>query len=45
MDEPRIDDIPQVSDDANALHTAPYTTEKVKKVGFQHNKAPGPHDF
>jgi hypothetical protein len=47
MDENRIDDIPQVSAEENALLTAPYSEEEVKKAIFQmeHNKAPGPDGF
>jgi hypothetical protein len=43
----RIDDIPQVSEEENALLTTPYIEEEVKKVAFQmeHNKAPGPDGF
>jgi hypothetical protein len=47
MDRFRIDDIPQVSEEENALLTAPYIEEEVKKVAFkmEHNKAPGPDGF
>jgi hypothetical protein len=47
MDESRIDDIPQVSQEENTFLTAPYSEEEVKKAVFQmkHNKAPGPHGF
>jgi hypothetical protein len=43
MDESRIDDIPQVSDEENTHTLLPYTGEEVKKFIFQikYNKAPG----
>jgi mannosylglycoprotein endo-beta-mannosidase len=47
MDEPRTDDIPQVSLEENAFLSTEYSEEEVKKVLFQmeHNKALGPDDF
>jgi hypothetical protein len=47
MDESRIDDIPQVSPQENAILTFPYSEEEIRKVVFQmeHNKAPGPDGF
>jgi mannosylglycoprotein endo-beta-mannosidase len=47
LDESRIDDIPQVSPEENAILTNPYTEEEVRKAVFQmeHNKAPGPDGF
>ena len=47
LDESRIADIPQVSDEENNLLTAPYSEEEVRKAVFQmeHNKAPGPDGF
>jgi hypothetical protein len=47
MDESRTDDIPQVSLQENALLTAEYSEEEVRKVVFQmeQNKAPGPDGF
>ena len=47
LDESRIDDIPQVSPQENAVLTAPYTEEEIRKAIFQmeHNKAPGPDGF
>jgi hypothetical protein len=47
MNETRIDDIPQVSIDENALLTAEYFEEEVRNIIFKikHNKAPGPEGF
>jgi hypothetical protein len=47
LDETQIDDIPQVSQEENAILTAPYHEEEVNKAIFQmeHNKAPGPDGF
>jgi mannosylglycoprotein endo-beta-mannosidase len=47
MDESRIDDIPQVSQEENVFLTAPYSEKEEKKVVFlmEHNKAPGPDCF
>jgi hypothetical protein len=47
LDESRIDDIPQVSPQENAILTASYLEEEVKKVVFQmeHNKAAGTDGF
>jgi hypothetical protein len=47
MHESRIDDIPQVSLEENAILTAPYSEEEIRKTVFQmeHNKAPGPDGF
>jgi mannosylglycoprotein endo-beta-mannosidase len=41
LDESQIDDIPQVSQEENAILTAPYLEEEVNKAVFQmeHNKA------
>jgi hypothetical protein len=45
--ESRVDDIPQVSQEQNAIMTAPYTEEEVRKAIFltEHNKALGPDGF
>jgi hypothetical protein len=47
MDESRIDDIPQVSPEENAILTSPYSEVEIRKAVFQmeHNKAPGPDGF
>jgi hypothetical protein len=47
LDETRVDDIPQVSPQENALLSAPYSEEEIRKAVFQmeHNKAPGPDGF
>jgi hypothetical protein len=47
LDESRVDDIPQVSPQENAVLSAPYTEEEIRKAVFQveHNKAPGPDGF
>jgi mannosylglycoprotein endo-beta-mannosidase len=47
MDESRIDDMPQVSPEENAILTSPYSEEEIRKVVFQmeHNKALGPDCF
>jgi hypothetical protein len=47
LDESQIADIPQVSQEENAVLTAPYLEEEVNKAVFQmeHNKAPGPDGF
>ena len=47
LDENRIDDISQVSNEENAFLTAPFTEDEVRKAVFQmeHNKAPGPDGF
>jgi hypothetical protein len=47
MDESRIDDIPQVSQEENTILTSPYTEEEVRKAVFQmeHNKVPDPDGF
>jgi hypothetical protein len=47
MDKSRIDDIPRVSPEENALLTSPYSEEEIRKAVFQmeHNKAPGPDGF
>jgi mannosylglycoprotein endo-beta-mannosidase len=47
MDETQIDDIPQVSLEENALLTAVYSEDEVRKAIFEmeHNKAPGPDGF
>jgi hypothetical protein len=34
MEETRLDDVPQVSDEENAILTTPYSDEEVKKCGF-----------
>jgi hypothetical protein len=47
MSETRIDDIPQVSIEENALLTAEYSEEEVRNIVFKikHNKALGPEGF
>jgi hypothetical protein len=47
MDETRTEDIPQVTFEENALLTAEYSEEEVRKAVFQmeHNKAPGSDGF
>jgi hypothetical protein len=47
LDEFKIADIPQVSQEENFVLTAPYSEEEVNKAIFQmeHNKAPGPDGF
>jgi hypothetical protein len=47
MDESRIDDIPQVSPEENAILSTPYSEEDIRKAGFQmeHNKASSPDGF
>jgi hypothetical protein len=35
MDESRIDDIPQVSPEENAILTSPYSEEEIWKAVFQ----------
>jgi hypothetical protein len=47
MDDSRIDDIPQVSPQENAILTYPYSEDEIRKVVFQmeHNKAPVPDGF
>ena len=47
LDETRIDDIPQVSEEENAFLTSPFSEEEVRKAVFlmEHNKAPGPDGF
>jgi hypothetical protein len=47
LDESRVDDIPQVSPQENAVLSAPFTEEEIRKSVFQmeHNKALGPDGF
>jgi hypothetical protein len=47
MDESRINDIPQMSPQENAILTSLYSEEEISKAIFQmeHNKAPGPEGF
>jgi hypothetical protein len=47
LDEFRIDDILRVSPEENAILTAPYSEEEVRKPVFQmeHNKALGADGF
>ena len=47
MDESKIDDIPQVSPQENAILTSLYSEEEIRKAVFQmeHNKVPGPDGF
>jgi hypothetical protein len=47
MTESRIEDIPQVSDFENYIHTAEFDEVEVKTAIFQmeHNKAPGSDGF
>jgi hypothetical protein len=47
LDESRMRDIHQVSNEENAFLTAPFTEEEVRKAIFEmeHNKAPGPDGF
>jgi hypothetical protein len=47
MDEARIDDIPQVTQQENEFLVAAFTEKEVKEAIFQmeHNKAPGPDGF
>jgi hypothetical protein len=47
MDETRMEDIPQVSNEENTFLNSPFTEEEIKKAVFQmeHNKAPGPDGF
>jgi hypothetical protein len=47
LDESRIEDILQVNSEENAILTAPYLEEEVRKAIFlmEHNKAPGPDGF
>jgi hypothetical protein len=47
LDESRVDDIVQVSQEENDLIIRPFTHEEIQEVVFQmeHNKAPGPDDF
>nr|XP_051210949.1 uncharacterized protein LOC127328385 [Lolium perenne] len=47
LDESRVDDIAQVTPQENAVLTAPYTKEEIRKAVFQMelNKAPGPDGF
>jgi hypothetical protein len=47
LDEMRIDNINQVSEEENNLLIKPFTKDEVREVVFQmeHNKAPGPDGF
>ena len=47
LEEDRIQDIPQVTQEDNELLTSEFTESEVKNVVFQmeHNKAPGPDGF
>ena len=47
LEEDRIQDIPQVTQEDNELLTSEFTEFEVKNVVFQmeHNKAPGPDGF
>ena len=47
MDESRIEDIPQVTDQENEYLTADFTKKEVREAIFQmkHNKSPGPDGF
>jgi exonuclease III len=47
LNDERIDDIPQISDEENDSLTADFTMEEVQGAIFQmeHNKAPGPDGF
>ena len=47
LDESRVSDIPQVSEEENFILTAPFSIEKVRVAVFvmEHNKAPGPDGF
>lgn len=47
MDEARIDDIPQVTQQENEFLVTAFTEKEVKEAIFQmeHNKAPGPDGF
>ena len=47
LEEDRIQDIPQVTQEDNELLTSEFTESEVKNIVFQmeHNKAPGPDGF
>jgi hypothetical protein len=47
LEESRIDDIPQVTENENEILTAPFTMDEIKDAVFQmeHNKAPRPDGF
>jgi hypothetical protein len=47
LDESRLDDINQVTEEENNLLTHPFTKEEVREADFQmeYNKAPGPDGF
>jgi hypothetical protein len=47
LDESRVDDIEQVSQEENDLMIRPFTMDEVEEAIFQmeHNKAPGPDGF
>ena len=47
LDETRIDDIPQVSEEENTFLISPFSEEEVRKAVFlmEHNKTPGPDGF
>jgi hypothetical protein len=47
LDESRIDDIPQVTENENEILISPFTMDEIKEVVLQmeHNKAPGPDCF
>lgn len=47
LDESRIEDIPQVTNEENEFLTAPFSEDEIRGAVFEmeHNKAPGPDGF